>query len=76
MEETLKLILDKLNSMDTDIKDLKKHTIVIENKLDNNSKALFDGYKQTYENTTEIKNDIKEIKVTLTMHDTKLQKIK
>lgn len=90
MEETLRLILDKLNnmdahinsidthinSMDTDIKDLKKHVVVIENKLDNNFEALFDGYKQTYENTIEIKKDIKDIKDKLDIHETKLLKVK
>ena len=32
-----------------DVKDLKNDVIRIENKLDTNSKALFDGYNQTYE---------------------------
>lgn len=83
MEETLKLILDKLNSMDSDIKDIKrdvknleKHVLIIENKQSEDSKALYDGYSQTLENTVEIKKDIKDIKETLNIHDVKLLKVK
>ncbi|ACL75199.1 hypothetical protein [Ruminiclostridium cellulolyticum] len=83
MEETLKLILDKLNSMDSDIKDIKnnvrnleKHVFIIENKQSEDSKALYDGYSQTLENTVEIKKDIKDIKETLNVHEVKLLKVK
>ncbi len=86
MEETLKLILEKLNTMDLDIKDLKsdvsglkddvsslkKHVLIIENKQNEDSKALYDGYRQTLENITEMKKDIKDIKETLNVHEIKL----
>jgi hypothetical protein len=68
IEETLKIILDKLNSMDTDIKDIKKHVLVIDTDIKDLKKnvliienghgkkldALFDGYKQVYEKVTSI----------------------
>ena len=41
MEETLKLILDKLNSMDSDIKDLKQG----QNRLEQGQKNLEQGQK-------------------------------
>ena len=41
MEETLKLILDKLNSMDSDIKDLKQG----QNRLEQGQKSLEQGQK-------------------------------
>ncbi|QNU66747.1 hypothetical protein EHE19_018210 [Ruminiclostridium herbifermentans] len=82
MEETLKLILEKLNSMDLDIKDLKsdvtslkKHVLTIENKQNEDSKALYDGYSQTLENIIEIKKDIKDIKETLNDHEIRLLNI-
>ena len=56
MEETLKLILDKLNSMDSDIKELKSEVktignqvIKIENEHGVKLDSLLDGYKQVYE---------------------------
>jgi len=90
MEETLKIILDKLNSMDSDIKDLKsefkglksevndlkKHVLVIENEHGKKLDALFDGYKQLYEAQQEMKKDIKDIKETLNVHELKLLKVK
>lgn len=79
MEETLKLILEKLNSMDSNIKDLKsdvssleKHVLIIENKQTEDSNALYDGYRQTLENIIEMKKDIKDIKETLNVHEIKL----
>jgi archaellum component FlaC len=82
MEETLKLILEKLNSMDLDIKDLKsdvsslkKHVLIIEDKQNEDSKALYDGYSQTLENIIEIKKDIKDIKETLNDHEIRLLNI-
>jgi hypothetical protein len=53
MEETLKLILDKLKSMDYDIKDLKgefktigNQVTKIENEHGSKLDSLLDGYKQ------------------------------
>lgn len=63
MEETLKLILEKISNMDNkmnemqqdmvdikqDVSELKKDVIRIENKVDENLSALFDGYSQNTE---------------------------
>lgn len=83
MEETLKLILDKLNSMDSDIKELKNEVktignqvIKIENEHGEKLDSLLDGYKQVYEGQKEINNDIKDIKETLNLHEVKLLKVK
>lgn len=83
MEETLKLILDKLNSMDSDIKELKKEVnsignqvTKIENEHGEKIDSLLDGYKQVYEGQKEIKSDVKEIKETLDLHEVKLLKVK
>lgn len=83
MEETLKLILDKLNSMDSDIKELKSEVKTIGNqvtKIENEHgvklDSLLDGYKLVYEGQQEIRNDIKDIKETLNLHEVKLLKVK
>lgn len=63
MEETLKLILEKISNMDNkmnemqqdmvgikqDVSELKKDVIRIENKVDEKLSALFDGYSQNTE---------------------------
>lgn len=79
MEETLKLILDKLNSMDSDIKELKSEVktignqvIKIENEHGVKLDSLLDGYKQVYE----WQHEIKDIKETLNLHEVKLLKVK
>lgn len=51
MEKTLEVILDKLNHMDSDIKDLKKHVIVIENDHGKKLDALFNGAKDCEKET-------------------------
>ena len=68
MEEALKLILNKLNSMDSNIKDLRSEVKTIGNqvtKIENqhNSKldSLLDSYKQLYEGQLEIKDDIRNL---------------
>ncbi len=65
MEETLKLILSKLNSMDSDIKELKNvvrttgnQVTKIENVHGSKLDSLLDGYKQLYEGQQEIKDHI------------------
>ena len=45
----IKILKDDVKDLKDDVKDLKNDVIRIENKLDTNSKALFDGYNQTYE---------------------------
>ena len=44
----------RFDGVENDIKGLKNDVVRIENKLDTNSKALFDGYSQTYEKLLEV----------------------
>lgn len=39
--------------------EIKNDIVRLENKVDNNSKALFDGYDQTYEGLVEVKHEMK-----------------
>jgi septation ring formation regulator EzrA len=66
----------RFENMDKRLDSIEGHVLRIENKQSDESKALYDGYKQTYENTIEIKNDIKDIKETLNVHEVKLMKVK
>ncbi len=52
--------LDK--KIDDKIDVVRKDIVRLENKMDENHKALYDGYKQNSEAITEIREDIKELK--------------
>ena len=70
---TLETGFDEMNEkMDS----LNGHVIRLENKQNIDSKALFDGYKQIYENTVEMKSDFKAIKEILMEHEIRLRKVK
>lgn len=59
-----------------EFKGLKNDVVSIENKLDNNSKALFDGYKQIYEEVVDIKKAINEISSKVEKQDVEIRVIK
>ena len=66
----------KFNNIEKRLDSIEGHVLRIENKQNDDSKALYDGYNQTFENTNEIKKDVKEIKETLNVHEVKLLKVK
>lgn len=66
----------KFNNIEKRLGTIEGHVLRIENKQSDDSKALYDGYNQTFENTNEIKKDIKDIKETLDVHEVKLLKVK
>jgi predicted nucleic acid-binding Zn-ribbon protein len=49
-----------VTGLKTDVQGLKNDVIVYENKIDKNSKALFDGYKQTYEKLEVIESKLEK----------------
>ena len=59
----------KIDNMDNELKELKinvatKHDIVrLENKMDENDKALYDGYKLSYEKLEVLEEKVKEIDI-------------
>lgn len=59
-----------------DIQSLKNDVLRIENKLDDNSKALFDGYKQTYEEVKEVKNTIQDMSYKMEKQEVEIKVIK
>lgn len=75
MEETLKLILEKLSSLEQGQADLKQSTTQLklnqeklnqdfarfEDKVDNKLSALFDGYKQHTDTITTLKENIDKL---------------
>ena len=71
MTEQFKKINSKL-----DEKSDKRDIIRLENEHGAKLDSLMDGYKQLHEGQQEIKNEIREIKETVNIHDIKLLKVK
>jgi len=59
-----------------DIQGLKSDIVRIENKLDTNSKALFDGYKQTYEKLESLEIKVDDISSKVEKQDVEIRVIK
>jgi len=59
-----------------DITRLENRIIRLENKLENDTKALFDGYKQTYEKVVAIEKRVDELSAKVEQHDIEIQVIK
>lgn len=61
MEDKMFELMSKMYAeMQQGFKDIRNDIVRIEDKLDTNSKVLFDGYKQDYELTKEIKDKLDE----------------
>ena len=72
MEETLKLILEKISNMDNNMQEMKgkintiddrltsleQNMVRMEDKMDAKLSALFDGYKQNTEQIQELKKEL------------------
>jgi len=54
---------------------LKNDILRIENKLDNNSKALFDGYHQLHEKLEVVEDKLDTLSEKVDRHDIKIQVI-
>ncbi len=74
---------DKIDSMKTEIKDVKddlkgiKGDIVrIENKLDNTTKALFDGYNQVYDKVVTVENAVNDLSSKVEKQEAEIKVIK
>jgi archaellum component FlaC len=66
----------KVGSIDEKVRSLQKDVLRIENKLDTNSKALFDGYSQTYEKLTVIEAKVDDISSKVEKQDVEIRVIK
>ena len=66
LEKMYSDIQSRFDIMGNEIKEVRKEMqngfVRLENKMDENHKALYDGYKQNSEAITEIRKDIKELK--------------
>ena len=71
-------ITAKLDAMDKklDSKADKNDVIQLENKIYNDSRALFDGYKQTYEKLGLLENKVDEILLKVEKQDVEIRVIK
>ena len=66
----------RFDGVDNEIKDLKNDVIRLENKLDSNSKALFDGYHQTYEKVCTVENKVDKLTLKVEKQDVEIKVIK
>lgn len=57
-DKTFELLSKMYSEMQQGFKEVRKDIVRIEDKLENNSKTLFDGYKQVYEKLTVIENKV------------------
>ncbi len=57
-------------------KETKNDIIRLENKIDTNSKALFDGYKQTFEKLTFVEKKVDDISAKVEKQDVEITVIK
>jgi len=66
----------RFDCMDNKIDSLKNDVIRIENKFDNESKILFDGYKHTYEEVKEIRSIVDNLSVRMEKQEVEIRVIK
>lgn len=66
----------RFDGVEKDIRGLKNDVVCLENKLDNYSKALFDGYKQTYERLGVVEKKIDDISAKVDKQEVEIKVIK
>ena len=76
LDEKVGSLDEKVGSLDAKVGSLKKDVLRIENKLDTDSKALFDGYSQTYEKLGVIETKVDAISSKVEKQDVEIRVIK
>ena len=74
--ELLTKMYGEFSEFKVDFKDMKNDIIRIENKLDSNCKALFDGYKQIYERLEIVENKIDILTLRVDKQEVEIKVIK
>ena len=67
---------DDVNGLKDDVNGLKGDVVRIEYKLDTNSKALFDGYSQTYEKVVSVEKAVNELASKVEKQEVEIKVIK
>ena len=62
--------------MQEGFKEVKQDIVRLENKMDENHRALYDGYKLTYEKLTSLEKKVDEIDKKVDKHDVEIRVIK
>ena len=63
------------NEMEQGFKETKLDMVRLENNMDNNHKALYDGYKQSIEGINELRDEVKNLSNKVEHQEIKLQVI-
>ncbi len=64
------------NEMQEGFREVNQKIVRLENKVDINHKALYDGYKQTYQKLTVLEEKITEIDRKVERHDVEIRVIR
>ncbi len=67
---------DDVSGLKDDVGGLKNDVIRLENKLDSSTKALFDGYQQTYERLGIVENKIDTLTIKVDKQEVEIRVIK
>lgn len=59
-----------------ELKEVRNDMVKIEDKLETNSKTLFDGYKQNYEKLTNVEKKLEDISSKVEKQDVEIRVIK
>jgi septal ring factor EnvC (AmiA/AmiB activator) len=65
-----------VGSLKTDVRSVKNDIIRLENKLDNSTKILFDGYEQTFEKIVNIEKEVKDLSSKVEKQEVEIKVIK
>ncbi len=65
-----------VSGLKNDVSGLKNDVIRLENKIDTNSKALFDGYSQTYEKLLEVDRKVDRLSDKVERHEVEIKILK
>ena len=76
LKDDINGLKDDVNGLKDDVNGLKGDVVRIEYKLDTNSKALFDGYSQTYEKVVSVEKAVNELASKVEKQEVEIKVIK
>nr|WP_026073929.1 hypothetical protein [Acetivibrio cellulolyticus] len=76
MDNKIDSISTEIKDIKSDIKGIKGDIVRIENKLDSNSKALFDGYNQVYDKVVVVEKAVNDLSLKVEKQEVEVKVIK
>lgn len=75
-DKSFELLTKIYSEMQDGFKDVRQDIVRLENKMDDNLKALYDGYKQSVEGINELKEEFQNLSDKVEHQEIKLQVMK